>query len=163
MVSTAAFSMDRESYPTSGQAKEAKRLKSMERNREWYRKNRARKLAQQKIYDANHRSKRGVAANERRRKERLTHWNEFVQDRARSFQEQAQAQEIAFLLSLERTAKLLLARCTYCQKVPPTFGVIDRINRFVGYQHGNVLACCEECLAARGDRYFGEWETGGFL
>ena len=92
------------------------------------------------------------------RKKALQNWRaHFARDpgKARFILSKAAAKQSGhkWALHLEQYRHLNMQPCHYCQGPLPSKGRgLDRLNNKKGYVIGNVVSCCADCNALRGDR-----------
>lgn len=79
----------------------------------------------------------------------------------------ARKRNLAFEISQDQAAELMLGNCKYCGRPPQgtskcrshsikTNG-IDRIDSAVGYTYQNSVSCCGTCNLAKSDMAYEEW------
>jgi hypothetical protein len=78
-------------------------------------------------------------------------------ERLRHTKKGAGARGLAFRLSDAVALELIKSPCFYCGAPPDPVSGIDRIDSALGYEDGNVVACCTRCNKAKGTLSQGEF------
>lgn len=66
------------------------------------------------------------------------------------YRKSASSRNLSFGLGRADVDRLARTRCTYCDASGRPFGGLDRVENAVGYERGNVVACCGTCNQMKG-------------
>ena len=130
--------------------KEETRQYHINKNKEWYLKNKEKHLANSKEWAKNHRAEivKIVQRYVRRNKEKVSKYNsEFNKTpmgRYRYYKCRVGKRGFEFLLTLEKFTEIISKFCIYCGENEKPRG-IDRVDNLLGYTIENSVPSCNSC------------------